>query len=501
MSQFDPKSAGDAFDTEMREVIRTDETLLMNAHSIHNRNHGLDISSFFADFAFEREQDKLDRMRWTTPADKSPPSSTLMDLVFDPYFPKHVYIHPDAIKDINIKVVPSKSALDTLCEEIFDAVAARLPRRLNAYFLNQEKAEDTLYVPGIGELTVKISSNANTFISIREIRSDSFCLHNGRCSGRQYLGNYNDVSRIGSIEIHPLRLEVTFYDDHSPRVARYKGITYQGHGDDLSFSQDDLNLSSDPEVMAAIAGKDTWDLRFGEFGRTIPETLNRPSSIKWGHSLGEITEWLEKNVKMQLLALPECASQATTLEKKPYLDQYPSLYTWVLSSDLTAMVLSNYDASRLRPHERLIIKPKYRFLPYGEGENIPKLAHNSFIWCGIGEPIPHSDPTSYNIRGQRLDSSHGDYRNQLVRIRPNSADGIYIVDYGPYETMRASLFQHTDRLSTAQYHQTLTALVDTLVPIHQYQGGYQMPVVLSNRGFEMSEILIVEGVKYDPRVD
>jgi hypothetical protein len=354
-------------------------------------------------------------------------------------------------------------------------------------------------VPGIGKVTFFISQTGiGIFTTLSQVKCDAFSIWNCRCTGRQYRSEFNDIGYPSDINVYAIDLGITLYGDASGNFASHRGVRYgnRGGGNTLTVIGDELHLSDAPDVKAAFKGKDVATCRWGTDVPALMEQLGRPLTLHWNEVHNKIADWLEENVLGALTNMPRPMTQATELPAaKPYLEQYGPLYTWIHPKKLEKLHTTGGDASRLEINERKVISPGLRLVSWGEGyQGMPKMAHDGYIWCGIGEVTPNSDPERYKIEGHAMHGELGDYRNQLVRLKPRDAEGLFVLDYGPYDDTRERFFETTERLTREQMGEAYRVLIETLVPIDEYRGGYKTPVVLSNRGFEMDEIEIVEGV-------
>jgi hypothetical protein len=84
----------------------------------------------------------------------------------------------------------------------------------------------------------------------------------------------------------------------------------------------------------------------------------------------------------------------------------------------------------------------------------------------------------------------------LIGVSPTRADGIYVADHAPYEKRREELFEEIkprDRLTDAELAEADRARARTIVPVAEYAGGYEQPVVLINRELDFDEVELVSG--------
>ena len=109
------------------------------------------------------------------------------------------------------------------------------------------------------------------------------------------------------------------------------------------------------------------------------------------------------------------------------------------------------------------------------------MAFDGFLWCG----------TSPNVSGEH---SRG-FADQLVKVTPKDARGIYVADHAAYEQRRAEIAAtikgQRDRFTDAEVNDFIRARACTIVPITEYKGGYEEPVYLINRELGFDEVEVI----------
>ncbi len=82
-------------------------------------------------------------------------------------------------------------------------------------------------------------------------------------------------------------------------------------------------------------------------------------------------------------------------------------------------------------------------------------------------------------------------KNYAVAIKLRYANEVYVADDAKFEETRQQLFQEIaprERLTDAELNRAYAARGATILPITEYKGGYQNPIVLINRELEFEEI-------------
>jgi hypothetical protein len=101
--------------------------------------------------------------------------------------------------------------------------------------------------------------------------------------------------------------------------------------------------------------------------------------------------------------------------------------------------------------------------------------------------------------------SHFPYRwsdreKYVLKIKPNRANDIYIVDYALYDKRRAEItvtLGERNSFTNAEVGDMHRAAARTLIPIAEYKGGFEKPVVLIDRELSFDEVEIVSGPHKD----
>jgi hypothetical protein len=124
---------------------------------------------------------------------------------------------------------------------------------------------------------------------------------------------------------------------------------------------------------------------------------------------------------------------------------------------------------------------------------VPKIAYEGFEWCGIAPTLVKVLPSDLTIPG-----NHSRSRDQfLIHVKPNRANDIYIADHDAYEKRRRKLSgameKGRDRFTDAEVADFVCARGRTIVPIHEYKGGFVQPVVLINRELSFDEVEVIGG--------
>jgi hypothetical protein len=125
--------------------------------------------------------------------------------------------------------------------------------------------------------------------------------------------------------------------------------------------------------------------------------------------------------------------------------------------------------------------------------SVQDLAYEGFLWCGIKEIDKKTDIGSLEIPGFRSSNTFDQYS---IRITPKKANDIYIADWSPFEKSRSATFEGKDdnfRATSNDVNEWSRAAARTLIPISEYKGGFEKPVVLVRRELDFDEVEVVGG--------
>ena len=457
----------------------------------------LGVGMFLSEMLLSKEEDRRTKKRWKEGTKLPEVSFEQLQNIFSPNYPRHVIINEESLGGIRLDSARKFEGIDEVCDAICVEIAKRLPRRLDAYRFRQDYASEEIEIEGLGKVRVNLSQTGkNIFTYISSIEADTFRLWNCRQSGRRYLNRHNDIARPQDVEIKPLELKLTLYEDDSGIFITEKGVKYtnsrsialgRGYSGD-SFRDEMYQEGRKREFSYFDEGRDK------KFASIKPDKC-------WSVERDRIVEWLKGDVLEKIVATPKYENQATELpEAVAYPDKVGQLYTWISAKKAEKLEVTGGDSSKVYPDEKYALSPEWRLVPRSIRGDFPKEADDGYIWCGIGEAKPNTPSEDYDIPGYHMDNDFGDYRNKLVQVTPKNGEDIFVVDYQVWDDFREKAFKTIDRLSDEEYAEMHRLLARTLIPINGYKGDYKKPVVLIGRDLELDEVKIVPGVEYNPRV-
>lgn len=408
----------------------------------------------------------------------------------------------------------------------FDEVCEQIVRALE---------ERNWSVPGITVEFDVYGTGAQKYRLVRHIRGDGFRLNFGRPQAR--MGNWNDTAAVTEIVIPQKELHV-YEDESGPTYYVYVGKDWDSDKEQfLNGSKVNSKLSGKPRtylkykagcdcqatvgasfsaigfLTATLTGEANKlvALNHTHRGRRSPmlvhdNDLDREYDPKMGEAISyrtndvftEFTRWLEDNLLSQILVHPvpdekvDFFRETVTL----YTDTVGPIFCFGEGKDAQRVHQGKLDINELPPGKRYgFIGSGYRLLNLmvrNDG-TIPEIAYDGFKWCGIGEITGDTPINTLTVPGHY---SWSDRERFVFRIMPTRADGIYVADNAPYEKRREELFEEIkprDRLTDAELAEADRARARTIVPITEYAGGYEQPVILINRELDFDEVELVSG--------
>lgn len=408
----------------------------------------------------------------------------------------------------------------------FDEACEHIVRALEARNWNVPGITVDFYSHGTGDQKYRFVSS---------IKGVDFKLCFGRVQGR--LGQWNDTAAVSELVVPQKELHV--YDEecgptyyvyvgkrwkkdmarflneikiHSKRrgearwYLEYKGGCNCQRTSGASFEAIGFltaSLSGDAGALRAMTH--THD------GRRAPllvsnNDLNReyepkdkePRAFCTDDVFTEFRHWLEANVLPRILAHPEAVEKIDLFTEAvtPFPATVGPIFSFGEYSDAERVHQGKVDVAKLEPSDRYgLVGNGYRLLSLNVGNDgsVPKVAYEGFRWCGLGEVTGKTFVDELDVPGHNRRS---DRESFVFKITPNRAEGVYIADNAPYEARRTELFKEIkprDRLTDAEVADAQRARARTIIPISEYTGDYEQPVILVCREIGFDEVELVSG--------
>lgn len=394
------------------------------------------VEGFMADFAIAAEERRRNLVRWRTSEKLPNAPEEKVDLI-RAALPRFVMFNKEAVGGMRVERAEHHK-VDVVVEDVMTEIARRLPRTLDAYRYHQGYAGDSLEVPGIGKIDVKLMQTANgIFSTISEIKADKFRVWNCRDSGVKYLDRFNEISRPTDVEIPSENVKLEVYSD--------------GSGD---------------EQRNPTKFKETED---------------------------KAIVWLVDNVlnPIRKTAVPEKQIDLPPMEEPFPEDKIGPLFAFVEMEDLERIEILKDNLSRAYPDERAGVHPSLRLIPLTyDRQDLPETVHDGFVWCGVGKIDESTDMGKLEIaKNERRSWGIGGTNEGVAEIKPLVATDVYVVDWQAWDDFREKTFtpEH-DRLTDGEVAEMYRSVGRTFIPITEYKGDYKKAVVLIGRDLEVNEV-------------
>lgn len=426
------RKIAEQYDTARRVLPTLPEDEFEKVRREQNRKE-IGVESFLMDLAIGAETRKRNLERWAVGRTITPASAEHASAIISA-LPAYTTVNPEALGAMRVEA-SKKFRLDIVVEDILTEIAQRLPRAIDAYRYHQDYAEDSIDIPGLGQVKVTmLETGDGIFRTIGTVDNDLFRIWNCRSSGVKYMDRYNDISKPEEISVKALNKKI--------------------------------KLSRDADVA--------------DFRQTEDEMII----------------WLAENVLNPLRTAPKPDRQAT---EKPEEEPFPEgkigpLYTFIKEEVLRKIALIRGNPSKAYPDERKAVSPSWRLVPVGTPlRGASRIAYDGFVWCGVGEMNEESASEPNMEIG--LVYKHTGFSEQegVAVINPKTATDVYVVDWQARNEVREqfrlkALDEGRDRFTDDEVGDIEIAVAKTLVSITEYKGEYKKPIVLIGRDLEIDEI-------------
>lgn len=372
--------------------------------------------------------------------------------------------------------------VDRVCADIVHALEAR-----------------NFDVPGIDVRFNAGGSGEQRFRYVSKIQGENFALKFGRKQRTLPGGVWNDIAAVTGLVVGKRHLHI-YEDESGPTFWTYVGDDWDGDREwwmRTDYPGTNSKLRADRRRYLLYKGSIRPD-RYGHHYRgQRPQYLvtcndldreydpedDEPRVFNTDEVLGEFRDYLEREVLPTILAFPEQERLNLWPAPEPILmPEIGDLFCYGDGRDLHRIREGKADHQALIPAHRAVMPGSCWRLCSLETPNdgtFSELAYRGFVWCGVGEPGPRP----------------GRYAG-LIRVQPNRANDIYVIDQSAYDGRRAELSaameddRHT--FTSEEVADFTRARARTLTPIHEYDGGFAKPIVLIGRELGFDEVAIVE---------
>lgn len=215
---------------------------------------------------------------------------------------------------------------------------------------------------------------------------------------------------------------------------------------------------------------------------------DEPREFMTSELFAKFTDWLSGNVLrvIEALPLPEKRIDIFHEEAIPFPASIGPLFAFGTLDDIERITQGKQDMSTLEPRRR-----------YG-------LLRNEF---GVGEVTQHTPIDALRIPGYyRRTGSWSPSNNEefVIRVVPKSANHIFVEDHGARDraynkarSRRPAGYKETATDWNRWYGNACAAQRQTRIPITEYDGKLEEPVVLIDRELSFDEVEVVSGPHKD----
>jgi hypothetical protein len=392
-----------------------------------------------------------------------------------------------------------KFAFDATCSEIVAALEAR-----------------NFCVP---EITVSFHEYGSGDLKCRmveRVRGRDFCLSFGRGQGWLPEGRWYDSAAVSSLVIPGEKLAV-YADDSGPDYWVFVGDSWEAHRDvwlDSFHTPGPVHPRSDghPRTCLCYQGTCRPDDRAllvadNDLGRHYDPEPGEPVEYLATDVFARFDAYLRDIALASILAHPEAPEPFDLCpepEPVPFPENLGEIFCLVNSRIIERIRTGQADPSELHPADRYALEGgcwRLLSLDYSH-EGLPEIVREGFAWCGFGDA---ADPDAQALHDSRMKPNVWGGEPVAVRIKPRRANDIYVVDHAAYERRRIQLSQasrftdaevgdlfgrRSEFLGVATF---MRARARTLVPIAEYNGTYEKPIVLIGRELGFDEVELVGG--------
>ena len=251
-----------------------------------------------------------------------------------------------------------------------------------------------------------------------------------------------------------------------------------------------------PNVFLYAGGINEKKMHLKYKGRYLTQRQNDSTDLKLEKKFNEFTKWLEKNVLGYVLSFEEkqpCSKIDATIEPIPYNGPWNTVYSLCDSHDAERILRGKEDASNLPPEKRHgWIGSGTRLVPLSveNKKRFPDVAYEGFIWCDVDKNGNVTRDSKFVHAVSVYMGEFSGFKN-IVSIKLKYANDVYVADNAKFEQKRKQLFEKIaprTQLTNKELGDVYAARAATMIPITEYKGDYEEPIILIKRELELEEI-------------
>lgn len=363
---------------------------------------------------------------------------------------------------------------DEVCEWIVRALAVR-----------------NFEVPGISVEIVDYGSGAQKLRYVASIVSESsdVVIRFGRPQGLLPGGTWNDVAAVGQVQFAGRSLRV-YQDESGPTYEIYVGNDWKRDRD--RWDAYNAKLHGLPRTCVRYSGSPHYRGRperlvpvddYREYGPMGDE----PRSFDTAEVMEQVREHLQDVVLPAIEAHPVVEVVRDVCAEPPPIP-FPSgfgpFFAYGEGRDVRRIEQGRRCPDELLQADRYGLiggGPRLAHTGIESGPDLPEVAYDGFLWCGASPKIP----------GERTRF----YADQLVKVTPRDARGVYVADHAIYERLRAeravAIEGQRECFTQEEVNGFIRARACSIVSILDYEGDYEEPLYLINRELSFDEVEVV----------
>ena len=372
----------------------------------------------------------------------------------------------------------------------FDEVSEQIVRALHARDWKVPGFVVEFRDYGSGAQKLRYVSKIESDPSAIDLGQHDVLIDFGRPQGTLPGGRLNDCAAVNEVRLSRRALRV-YEDESGPTYNVYVGDAWESDRRTW-WSRPNARLNKEPRLCVSYSGQSGYrntraaTLVAVEDHREHAPEGNEPRGYRTDVVMGEVRAYLQ-DILATIEAFPVADVVADVCAEPPPI-LFPSgigpFFAYGEGRDAHRIAKGKKCLDDLLPADRYGMDANgYRLAPLGikSGADLPEVAFDGFLWCG----------TTPNVPGE-----HGRWSaDQLVKLTPKDARGVYVADHAVYEKRRAVLAAaiqgKRDSFTQEEVNDFIRARACTIVPITEYKGGYEDPVYLINRELGFDEVEVI----------
>lgn len=381
----------------------------------------------------------------------------------------------------------------------FDEVCDKIVRELQ---------KRNYQVPGIEVVLDSYGSGNRKFRYVSRIKGNDFKIYFCRVQGGIDGTQHNDIA--APTEIHIPQKELNVYEDESgPTFYLYVGKDWESDKEAfMTKSKVHSKMDCKPRTYLRYSGRERYMGRRAvilkpdnDLGREYDPEDGEPTQFVVSEVFDSFTLYLENVVLKQILETPIFSGVVDIfqLEKPIMMPEIDYRILYLGNSDDYERILSDLKGtSKLSSGSCYGLKGVgTRLLSLGikTDRSVSPVVYDGFGYCSLSK----KDETNVDILFSRFVAYESECRDAkaVIEIKPKKANGFYVVDHAALLSRRGELMnvlemEGRDTFTDAEVADFKIDRAKTIVPITEYKGDYEMPLIIFNRELDLDEVQILK---------